>query len=810
MADNNKPKIDTTSPVDEVLDTTGLLLDFLAHWKWFVLSAVAFLIGAYFHIATIVPMYQVNASIYLNNSESQAKNAVAMDPYNPLVAMKNYIDETELEILRSRNNVIDIVDSLNMAYSYWRAGNLRDIPLYGNNAVSARLDSVSLSNLGAQIALTVENGSEKEKFNVTSTTWVNGAEDKQEFENVTLPCDIELSQGTVTLERVKHIPALTGTEKIYIRNPRGVAGALSGALNIAFAEKSPTIVRIGYTTPVIQQGVDVINTLIDLYNRQIIEDKNRSAIQTEAFILERLVMINDELRDVEQRLLEYRQAHNISDLQQQVSSSLNTKNSTESQLAEVEAQRQIINSIENMVSKADAYDALPAVSSDAALNAIIEAYNKKVNQLNRMLESSTSDNPVVRSLQDELTRDKSRLLQSINSVKNNLNVRKGSIQAIEGRSAGQLAALPPVDKGLQEIFREQQVKVNIYTFLLQRREEIALQKTLATNTARFIDNPAGSPAPVSPRKSIIFAAAFILGLAIPGVIIFVKRTLFPVFANKEELERVTKVPIIGEICSDPRQGKDNEKTDFVISENNSSAIAELFRLLRNNISFTRDGKKNKVILVTSSISGEGKTFVASNLAMTYALMGKKTIVLGLDLRRPMLSKRMGFNNRKGITTYLSGQTDNIEGIIQKTNENGNLFIIPAGPVPPNPNELLMSQRMENLMEQLRSEFDYIIIDSAPIGVISDTFLLTRYSDIQLYVTRASYTSKHNLKLINQAISNGQFTNAYIVINGVDMNSSAYVYSRYGYYGKYGRKSSSVYGYGYAKKSAEETASDSKK
>ena len=797
MADNNKPKIDTTSPVDEVLDTTGLLLDFLAHWKWFVLSAVAFLIGAYFYIATIVPMYQVNASIYLNNSESQAKNAVAMDPYNPLVAMKNYIDETELEILRSRNNVIDIVDSLNMAYSYWRAGNLRDIPLYGNNAVSARLDSVSLSNLGAQIALTVENGSEKEKFNVTSTTWVNGAEDKQEFENVTLPCDIELSQGTVTLERVKHIPALTGTEKIYIRNPRGVAGALSGALNIAFAEKSPTIVRIGYTTPVIQQGVDVINTLIDLYNRQIIEDKNRSAIQTEAFILERLVMINDELRDVEQRLLEYRQAHNISDLQQQVSSSLNTKNSTESQLAEVEAQRQIINSIENMVSKADAYDALPAVSSDAALNAIIEAYNKKVNQLNRMLESSTSDNPVVRSLQDELTRDKSRLLQSINSVKNNLNVRKGSIQAIEGRSAGQLAALPPVDKGLQEIFREQQVKVNIYTFLLQRREEIALQKTLATPTARLIDDPVGY-GPVSPRTASIYLIALLIGLAVPAAIIFLKRLFFPVFKDQEELQRLTNVPIIGEISADTAK----EAKPIVVGANVSTPIAELFRLLRNNIGFTKNGMEKHVILVTSSISGEGKTFVATNLAMTYALTGKKVVVVGMDIRRPVLAHQFGLTNQEGVTTFLSGQINDITKLIHQSKESENLYILPAGPVPPNPNELLLSENMTRMMDQLRNDFDYVILDTAPIGVISDSFLIIPHSDIQLYVTRASYSTKSCLKVLHQAVRDNRLSDPYIILNGVDITSNSYTYRKYGHY----YHNSKTYGYGYPADSKKESKS----
>lgn len=795
MSENTQPQIDTSSPVDEVVDTTGLLLDFLAHWKWFVLSAVAFLIGAYFYIATIVPMYQVNASIYLNNSESQAKNAVSTDPYNTLVAMKNYIDQTELEILKSRNNVIDIVDSLNMAYSYWREGNLRDIPLYGNNAVEASLDSVSLSNLGAQISITVKNGSEDGTYDITSATWVNGAEDNRNIENVALPYDLELPLGTVTLTRVSHIPELTGTEKIYIRNPKSVAGALSGALHIAFAENAPTIVRIGYTTPVIQEGVDVINTLIDFYNRQIIEDKNRSAIQTEAFILERLVMINDELRDVEQRLLEYRQAHNIANLDQQVSTSLSTKSNTENQLVNVEADMEMIKAIENTVARANAYELLPAATTDQALNQAIEAYNKKVTQLNRMLESSTSDNPVVKSLQEELTRDKSRLLLTIASVKNGLNVRKGSIKTIEGRSASQLASLPPVDKGLQEIFREQQVKVNIYTFLLQRREEIALQKTLATPTARLIDDPVGS-GPVSPKPMSIYMMALLLGLALPAAIIFLKRLFFPVFKDQEELQRLTNVPILGEISADTSK----EAKPIVVGANVATPIAELFRLLRNNIGFTKNGIDKKVILITSSISGEGKTFVATNLAMTYALTGKKVVVVGMDIRRPVLAHQFGLTNQEGVTTFLSGQVNDITKLIHQSKECENLYILPAGPVPPNPNELLLSDNMSRMMDQLRNDFDYVILDTAPIGVISDSFLIILHTDIQLYVSRAGYSTKSCLKVLHQAVRDNRLHDPYIVLNGVDITSNSYTYRKYGHYY---HTSNGSYGYGYSSENHKE-------
>lgn len=790
MSDELKSRVgENKGPVEDVMDTTGLLLDYLANWKWFVLSVVLCAIGAYFYIATIVPTYQVNASIYLNNESTQSKEAFALNPENPLLNMKNFIDETELEILKSRNNVIKIVDSLRMAYSYWRVGNLRDIPMYNDRAIDAEMDSIALNDLENPITITVSNSSKEGKYDIEATTVFNEIEENKKLDAVDLPCTVDLTCGSVTVTRVEQVPELEGTQKVIVRNPRDVAQTLSSSLNIEFAEKAPTIVRISYNTPIPREGTDVINTLVDFYNRQIIADKNASALQTEAFILDRLVMINDELRDVEQRLQDYRQAHNISDLQQQVTTNLATTKSTQNQLAEIEAEATIINDIENTIRKANNYDPLPAVTTNATLNQVIVKYNQKISRLTRMLETSTPDNPLVRTLQEELTRDKADILQSVASVKRGIQARRRNVAAIEGQSQSQLSALPPVDKGLQEIFREQQVKVNIYTFLLQKREEIALQKTLATPTARLIDDPS-STGPVSPRRMVIYFLALILGLAIPAAIIFLKRFFFPIYKDQEELQRLTNVPIIGEISTDT--SKDDKA--IVVGPNVSTPIAELFRLLRNNIGFTKNGANKKVILVTSSISGEGKTFVATNLALTYALTDKKVVVVGMDIRRPVLAHKFGLNNQQGVTTFLSGQVADINSLLHKSDLSDNLYILPAGPVPPNPNELLLSENMGRMMEQLRDDFDYVILDSAPIGVISDSFLIIPYSDIQLYVTRASYSTKSCLKVLHQAIRDNRLSDPYIVLNGVDINSGSYSYRKYGHYY---RGSNSTYGYGYA-------------
>ena len=791
MSEELKSRIgENQGPIEDVIDTTGLLLDYLANWKWFVISIIACLIGAYFYIATIVPTYQVNASIYLNNDNTQTKDAFALNPENPLLNMKNFIDETELEILKSRNNVIQIVDSLGMSYSYWRVGGLRDIPLYNDCAIKASMDSLALYGLKDPITITVSNASDEGKYDIEAKTIFNEIDEEVEVEDVELPYTIDLTCGSVVISRVEQIAELEGTQKVVINSPRSIAKSLSNALNIEFAEKAPTIVRISYDTPIPRQGVDVVNTLVDFYNRQIIADKNQSAMQTEAFILDRLVMINDELRDVEQRLQEYRQAHNISDLHQQVSSNLATTKTTQGQLAEIEAEETIINDIESTIRKANNYDPLPAVTTNQTLNQVIVKYNQKVSRLTRMLETSTPDNPLVRTLQEELTRDKADILQSLASVKKGIQARRSNVAAIETQSQSQLSSLPPVDKGLQEIFREQQVKVNIYTFLLQKREEIALQKTMATPTARLIDDPS-SEYPISPRRMVIYFLAFVLALAIPAGIIFLKRFFFPIYKDQEELQRLTNVPIIGEIST--YNAKDDSK--FVVGRNVATPIAELFRLLRNNIGFTKNGASKKVIMLTSSISGEGKTFVATNLALTYALTGKKVVVVGMDIRRPVLAHRFGLNNQQGVTTYLTGQTTDINSLINQSTENENLYILPAGPIPPNPNELLLSDNMSRLMTQLRDDFDYVIIDTAPIGVISDSFLIIPYSDIQLYVTRASYSTKNCLKVMHQAIRDNRLSDPYIVLNGVDINSGSYSYRKYGHYY---HNTSTTYGYGYSK------------
>lgn len=784
---------------DGGFDITGLLLDLLGAWKWFLVSIVVLLAGSYYYVATIIPTYVVNASIALSDADTEAKNKAISGYGNTAMMPGGKIDETQIELIKSRNNLVQLVDSLKLNYSYYTVGRMRDIPLYNTAVVMASMQPKALTELASPINVEIDPADD-DTYNITVSNVFQGQTEKKVFKDTKLPVTAKMAQGDVVLTRSAVATPLTATEKITIVNPMVTAGQLAGELTIAYAQNSPNILRLTVSTDLIPEGVDIVNALLVFYNRQVIEDKNRSAVQTEAFILERLRMIHDELRDVEGRLSSYQQANGIAGLPgASTAASYTDEYAVEDQIYTLQAKLEILNTLIATINRQAEYTIIPVLVNDSGLQSALEKYNTEVGKYERLIQGKNLANPdaAVLKQREIMDRAKYAIMQSATSTKQALEKELSTYRGRVARSQSKLSAQPEVDRGLNEIFREQQVKANIYTFLLQRREELALQKTLAIPTARLIDNPAGS-GPVSPQPGMIYLGAFVIALLIPTAIIFLKRLLFPVFRDQEELSRMTNLPIIGEICTDPH----SDDQVIVVGHNVSTPIAELFRLLRNSISFTSNGGSNQVILVTSAISGEGKTFISTNLAMTYALSGKRTLVIGADIRRPALAHRFGLNNQQGLTTYLSGQQRDINELIHQSDNSPNLYVLPAGPIPPNPNELLLSDNMTNLMEYLRREFDYIIIDSAPIGIVSDSFLLIPHTDIQLFVTRADFSTKKGLKVLHSAVASHHLRRAYVLLNGVNMTSGSYLYRRYGTYGRYGRGARS-YGYGYRARENEE-------
>ena len=789
IKDENKIEV-----IEEKFDLTGLLLDYLSNWKYFVLSIIICIGGAFCYIRTIVPTFKVGAAVYLNDDGITKTSAVTISSGNPLVDTKNMFDMTELEILKSRNSLLKIVDSLQLSYSYYTAGKWRDNPIYRTNPVSVKMDSISLNNLEQSVVIDVAPPRNK-KMRVAVSY---GQDFKEILEVHRLPDTLKTPAGRVIMTANGDMfQEFNQPLRITIRRPDKVAAQLASSLSVNYGANSATIVNFGYVTPIPNLGTDILKTIIVFYNRQIIEDKNRAAIQTENFIQARLKDIQNELKDVEENLRDYRQRHNIINLDAQVSMNLNKTNSTETSLNEIKAQENVVADLLGEVRRVEISASknelahIPAIALSATTNGLIDRYNHDVDTYNQLRIDMTEESDIINQKVSSLREQKNQIIRSLESSSRQLAEKRNDISLIENRSNRELESQPTVDKGLQEIFRDQSVKANIYTFLLQKREEIALQKTLATPTAQFIDNPSVQEQ-IAPRRTYIYIISLILGLVIPALLIFLKRILFPKFKGKEDIERITRVPVIGEICK-----TNTTESEIVVGENVSTGVAELFRLLRNNIQFAKTGGEKRVILLTSSISGEGKTFIALNLAMTYALTNKRVVVVGLDIRRPVLAHKVGLSNRLGVTSYLSDQIDDISEIIYPTDLNPNLFVIPAGPVPPNPNELLMGERMAKFFETLRKEFDYVIVDTAPIGLVSDSLLLMHHSDVQLFVTRASYSTRHALHTLHEAINNGLISKPYILLNSVNMRSHTYNYRRYGAYNK--RSSRYGYGYGYGKR-----------
>ncbi len=783
--DKDHVTTDNSQFLEDSFDISSLLLDYLGNWKWFVLNVVVCLSIAYYYIATIIPINEVTYSIYLNGEDSQSKASAVSLSGEAMLNMKQFLDETELEIMRSRNNMVKVVDSLGLQYSYAQIGRMRDVPEYNTNPIIVTLDSAALRGLETMVQMKIHgNGPGK-----VAVDLINGAE-KTRYELNHLPDTLDLPQGRLEVKaRSKDFKELNTPMRVDIRPRNWAASSLSSSMSIQFAENSFTIVRINFRTPLVQAGKDVVNSMIKFYNDDVIADKNRAAIQTEAFIVERLRMIADDLKAVENQLEQYQRDNNAVELRTQTTMNLSLKSTAESEMTGLRSERETLREALNGIRSVGQYQEIPFSPMNSEVASKIDNYNRLVSRYNRLAGSLTDEAVQIRDLKDELSAQRTAIITSLNQAIKSLDRQIGALAGQAGQAAANTASTPTKDKGLQQIFRDQQVKVNIYTFLLQKREEIALQKNLATPTARLIDDPTGS-GPVSPRSSALYGMAALIGLVIPGLLIYLRRLIFPVFKDKDELERSTKVPVLSEIC------RIRKPENIVIKANDNSVEAELFRLLRNNVQFILG--KGKVILVTSSLSGEGKTIVASNLGMSFALTGKRTLVVGMDIRRPALAHNFGLSNRAGLTTYLCGQTDDWKGLVKTTTENADLFIMPAGPVPPNPNELLLSERLDKFISEARNEYDCVVIDSAPIGLVSDSLLVARVTDVQLYVARANYSTRRCVKMMHQAINSGQFTRTYMVLNGVNMQSNSYRYRRYGSYGSYGGgHGNSAYGYGYS-------------
>ncbi|KAB4428757.1 polysaccharide biosynthesis tyrosine autokinase, partial [Bacteroides thetaiotaomicron] len=545
-----------------------------------------------------------------------------------------------------------------------------------------------------------------------------------------------------------------------------------------------------------------INQLLEMYNRNTNNDKNEIAQKTAEFIDERIGIISKELGSTEANLETFKRDAGITDLTSEAQIALAGNAEYEKKSVENRTQISLVNDLRKYL-RGNEYEVLPSNVGlqDAALIGAIERYNEMLIERKRLLRTSTENNPAIVNLDTSIRAMKANVQATLEGTLQGLMITKESLDREASRYSRRISNAPGQERAYVSIARQQEIKAGLYLMLLQKREENAIALAATANNAKIIDEAIADDIPVSPKRSMIYLIALILGIGIPvGIIYLIDLTKFKI-EGRADVEKLTSVPVVGDI---PLTDEKNDKNGSIaVFENKNNLMSETFRNIRTNLQFMLDNDQ-KVILVTSTVSGEGKSFVSSNLAISLSLLGKKVVIVGLDIRKPGLNKVFNLSSKeKGITQYLANPEMDLMSLIQQSDVNKNLYILPGGTVPPNPTELLARDGLDKAIEILKKNFDYVILDTAPIGMVTDTLLIGRVADLSAYVCRTDYTHKAEYTLINELYHEKKLPNLCTIINGVDLKRRKYgYYYGYGKYGKhygYGKRYGYGYGYGQEKK-----------
>ncbi|MGL5786990.1 MAG: GumC family protein [Bacteroidales bacterium] len=763
---------------EEEINLVELLMKYLHYWKWFVASAVLFVALGALYLKTQNKVYQIDATVLLNDEKGKGRADMAALQELGILSGAGANVDNEIEVMRSKDLMLGVVNDLRLYTSIRESRGLRSINLYKQSPVDVAVSPELLDRLRKPLTFELKKEGKNEYV-------IKGEMGDEEFEKTfnSFPYELSLPFGTITLQTTTFdIDSEWSKLNVVVRNPMQVASKLAKDVSFQLAQKNGSVVRISMRNENIHEGEDILNKVVEYYNKETMMAKNETAMSTERFINERLSLLQTELASVEKDVEGYKKSNKLTNIEAESGLFITQTGEVDKERTEIATQLNVLNYIDEFVNKKEnRYRIVPNIGiTDAGLLKVIDEYNKQLLIRERTLRTTSEDNPTIITMNGDINSMRASILGGIDVVKRSLTITQQEIAKKESQISGRIKEVPRQERELMEIMRQQKIKDALYMFLLEKKEENSLSMTMTVPMARLIEKPYCNGLPVAPRGMVILMASFLLGLIVPVAVIFVRHLFNVTIDDRYDLETLTKLPILGEVSHENIEGR-----ACIIKENSTSVSNELFRSVRNNLQFVTGMDHKKIITVTSNIPGEGKTFVSTNTAATFSLTGKRVILMGLDLRNPQLAKVFGLEN-KGVTNYLSGQVNDWKELVVRTPEYKNLDILPAGPVPLNPNELLMSSKMKELMDDLRNAYDYVIIDSAPVGVVSDTYLLNDLSDLFIFVCRANYTNRKLIDEVNRMVAQSKVKNAYFVVNDVDMKSKAYRYGKYGY----------GYGYGY--------------
>lgn len=765
----------------EALTISDLVKIALANWKWFVLSVLLCLGGAFYYIKKSPYIYSRSASILIKDETkgTQLPNAAAAFSEVNMLNLSSTVDN-EVLIFKSKRLMIEVVRKLKLDITYSRRGKFRDWDLYSTTPV----------------ILTFPEALETSAFSLKVTpldTKQVLLSDFPEQEGIPSMKELKVNlNDTVNtpVGKLVVIPTLYYTPDYFnipitVRkaNLEAVGLAYNAALQSSIASQTSSIINLSISDVSARRAEDILNTLIDVYNQDAIDDKNKIAVNTANFINERLIVIEQELGGVESQIADYKSEHNLADISTQTGNFMQTSSRYQQEGVNLENQRTLAIYIRDyLADPAKVGELIPANTgiSDVNIEGQISEYNELMLQRDKLIGNSSNKNPVVMDMNNSLAAMKQTIVRTVDNLIAGLDLKIQNIRGEEERTLKRIAAVPSQQKYVLSVERQQKIKESLYIYLLNKREENALTKSITESNARIIDPAMGSNMPISPKIHFILFAGLMLGLLIPAGVLYILKVSDTCIRWKKDLEDKLSVPFLGEIPQRKRI-KGETKQPIVVKAESKDAVSEAFRIMRTNLSFMGSTAAHQLqtIMVTSMNVAAGKTFISSNLAMTLALAGKKVVLVDLDIRKGSLSKRIHVH-QTGVTNFLSGEVTRVADIVTKSDYHENLSVIGKGPVPPNPAELLLSPRLNELVEQLKAKFDYVILDNVPSNMVADAMIVNRVADLTLYVIRAGKMDRRQLPEVERLYTEKKLNNMAVVLNGVSEFHHGYGY--YGYYG----------------------------